>query len=308
MKILHLAPFRKTGNLTDPRKFGMVEGFIEAGHEWDYIKEPCTSPGYVDTVVNRAKDFDTVFVSKGTHIPFKSFQAITDRCDVTYWTADSISRIPDQLGTLALLCNRVIVTGTEGARWLRENGYNKRIAQIYLGCRQYVWKPGTLPRAHQDRACFLGTRRYTRDGGRGEKLDAIQESGIPILLSASTMHENAAAAYWNSAVCLNFVSGDITSDRVVRVLSSGGFCLTERNADIDFSFTGGELATFESENTEHMLEQLRFYLDRPDLREEIAARGYEWSRSMTHKNQMDKMCRFIAGEDVLPDGAAGEYL
>ena len=309
MRILNLAPFTLFGSLTKPSEFGMPEGFVEAGHEWFYMQDSGAVPGYADKVAALAENFDTVFVSKGAHIPLEVFRDITDRCDVTYWTADSISRLPQVIGARALLCTRSIVTGTEGARWLKENNYAGRVAQVYLGCRHYVWKPGPFPRKHQDRVCFLGTSSYKGDCGRKDKLDAIESAGIPLLLSNSIFHEKASEVYWNSAVCLNLVQEGIVSDRVVRILSSGGFCLTERNVDVDHSFTDGEeLATFEAGNIEHMLDQIYFYMSRPKLRSEIADRGFQWSRKMSHKNQMGKMCRFISGEDVEPDGAAGEYL
>ena len=132
---------------------------------------------------------------------------------------------------------------------------------------------------------------------------------LALFLMALSVIGKAAEVYWNSAICPNFTPGDITSNRVTRVLSSGGFCLAESNLDIEHSFTDGvELATFKSRNIPHMIDRIRYYMDKPALRHEIAMRGHEWTRDKSWTHQAEKMVKFIRGEDVPADGAAGEYL
>jgi spore maturation protein CgeB len=166
-----------------------------------------------------------------------------------------------------------------------------------------------MPRKHQDRLCFLGSSHYKGDGGRRAKFKAISSAGYPMYRSKRIYHEEAADYYWNSAICPNFSCGDITSNRVMRVLSSGGFCLTESNADIRHSFTDGqELAMFNEGDIQHMMKQIKYYMGQPKLRHEIAMRGHEWTRDKSWTQQAEKMVRFIRGEDVPADGAAGEYV
>ena len=212
------------------------------------------------------------------------------------------------MGSRGLLCDRILLTGTEGARWFRQEGYEGRIGQVYQGCRHHIWQPGTMPRQGQDRLCFLGHRSYKGDGGREAKFKAIKDAGFRMYFAKRVFHEEAAKAYWNSAICPNFTPGDITSNRVTRVLSSGGFCLAERNADIDHSFTDGEeLAVFDAGNAAHMIDRIRYYMNKPELRHEIAMRGHEWTKDKSWTHQAEKMVRFIRGEDVPTDGAASEY-
>jgi len=318
MKILVLAPFVEIGTI-----HGMTEGLEAGGHTWKGIS---IKPGhnlmlrsrqFADHVAKEAENFDTVFIGKGSGIPLQTFRDITKKCDVTYWTTDSVSGNgcgppgrPKELGARGLMCSRIICTGTEGARWYRENGYSGRIAQIYQGCRHHIWKPGKLPRENQDRLCFLGAH-YKGDGGRRSKFQTIKNAGFSMYYNQRVRHEKAAEVYWNSAICMNFCCGDITSNRVMRVLTSGGFMLTEHNKDIEATFeNGNQLAWFPSQKGTHpeMINNIRYYMDHPELRHEIAMRGHEWSKNWGWGQQMDKMVRFIAGKDIPADGAAGEYV
>ena len=320
MKILILAAFVPIGTV-----HGMTAGLDANGHVWKGIslRNPMLSglsgPEFVDRVAKEAENFDTVLIGKGCQISLSLFRRITQRCDVTYWTPDSVSGDgcgppgrPLDVGARGMLCSRIICTGTEGARWYRKNGYSGRIAQIYQGCRHNIWKPGELPREGQHQLCFLGLNGYDGDGGRGSKIRAIREAGFPLRYGRRTFHEAAAKVYWNSAICLNFCCGDITSNRLMRVVTSGGFMLTEHNKDIEATFENGNQLVWypfkrDSPHPE-MLEQIRYYMDRPELRHEIAMRGHEWSQNWGWDQQMDKMVRFIEGEDVPADGAAGKYI
>jgi hypothetical protein len=299
----------------------MTEGLDAGGHEWEGVSTRAkdrlvTSNAFADWVAVKALDFDTVLISKGVAIPISVFQRLTELCDTTYWTPDSVGgngcgppARPEEVGARGLLCTRIICTGTEGARWYRQQGYEGRLAQIYQGCRHRIWKRGKYPRKSQSRLVFLGSPHYNGDGGRKEKFQAIEQAGYSMYLGRRIFHEKAADAYWNSAICPNFVCGDITSNRVMRILSSGGFCLTERNADIDHSFTDEvELAKFDRNNIPHMLDRIRYFMDNPKMRDEIAMQGHEWTRNKGWDQQMDKMVRFIGGEDIPADGAAGEYV
>jgi len=101
----------------------------------------------------------------------------------------------------------------------------------------------------------------------------------------------------------------ITSNRLVRTLTSGGFSFTERNTDIAATFEdGNQLATYNFGDTHDLLEKARYWLDNPKERLEIARRGWEWSANWGWDQQMDKMMRFIDGDDVPADGAASAWV
>jgi len=302
---------------------GLAEGLEECGYECvrvdSKIRNRPKRPVFPEYVARKAEGCDTILVCKGYGpghiIGPRDYRQIIEKCpDTTYLMWDSVSGNgcgppdrPRRVAPYGMPCDRVILTGTEGARWFRHHGYKGRMAQIYQGCRPRIWKPGTYPRANQDRLCFFGFRKYDGDGGRGQKFNAIMQAGYKMYHSNSLYHGKAADAYWNSAICPNFVCGDITSNRLIRILSSGGFCLTEQNVDIDHSFADGvELTKFNKGDIPHMLEQLKYYMTRPELRDEIAMRGYEWAKDRSWAHQAEKIVRFIQGEDFC-DGAAEEY-
>ncbi len=301
----------------------MTEGLDFGGYEWEGISTKrgkslfnLNSRQFAEHVIKKASSFDTVLIGKGSTITMDVLRTITENCDTTYWTPDSVGGDgcgppgrPKEVGARGLLCSRIICTGTEGARWFRRNGYTGRLAQIYQGCRHRIWKPGNYPRQNQSRLAFLGTANYNGDGGRRLKFQAIKNAGMSLFHSRRIFHEEAAGIYWNSAICPNFVCGDITSNRLTRILASGGFCLTEGNADIDHSFTDGkEVAMFPFQNIPKMIEKIQYFMARPELRDEIAMRGHEWTKDKSWNHQMEKMVRFIGGEDVPADGAADKYV
>ncbi|GAG11620.1 unnamed protein product, partial [marine sediment metagenome] len=157
--------------------------------------------------------------------------------------------------------------------------------------------------------CFFGLDSYDGDGGRFEKIQALREAGYAVRTDQGCFHEKAAKAYWESAISLNPVCGDITSNRLIRILSSGGFCLTEQNADILHSFSEGvELATFRRGDIEHLLKQAEYYMRHPALRREIGLAGHEWAKTRSWAYQAEKMIQFVQGKNIPADGAAGEYV
>jgi hypothetical protein len=329
MKILVLAPFVKTGTI-----HGMVEGMVAGGHQWESIStDPkegqVKNSRFVDQVLSKydSGSFDTILVGKGSSIALSNFKSITSRADVTYWCPDSVSGNgcgppgrPEDVGVRGLACTRIICTGSEGCRWWRKNGFKGRIAQIYQGCRHSIWRPENLDadRVSQHQIAFLGSANYKGDGGRRAKLLALSKNGFSVRSAKRIFHEEAAKLYYDSAICLNMVCGTpgeghapvgITSNRLVRLLTSGGFALTERNTDVEASFEdGNQLAMFNFHDIPDLLERARYYMDNPKERLEIARRGWEWSANWSWDQQMEKMMRFIDGDDVSADGAASPWV
>lgn len=317
--------FLVVGNFKSPVHsiHGFAEGLEECGYEFKKISTAFEDrlPGtFHSHVVREAEGCDTVFIIKGHgpghRIGMNDYAPIVKQCDTTYVQWDSTSgngcgpsSRPKQIGMRALPCDRIICTGVESARWFRENGYTKRIAQIYQGYRPRIWRPGKAETKQNQNMCFFGLDSYDGDGGRQEKVKALRKSGYSLLTGRGCFHEAAAKVYWESAISLNFVCGDITSNRLVRILASGGFCLTEQNADILHSFSEGrELAMFRKGDIEHLLEQAEYYMERPALRREIGMAGHEWAKTRSWAHQVEKMVQFFQGKDIPADGAAEQYL
>ncbi len=331
MKILIMAPFSDKLSTIH----GVTEGLEQCGHQWAPLdtkqgRFKAKDPRFGGWVVEEAEKFgaDTVLIGKATQVPLGIYSAMVKRLpDTTYLTFDSVSGNgcgppgrPDEVGPRGLMCDRIILTGSEGARWFRRKGFRGRIAQIYQGCRHSIWRPDNLdrPRNAQDVVSFLGSSNYRGDGGRRAKIGALRNSGFRIHYHRRTFQEKASELYYDSGICLSLVCGalgegpgpvGITSNRLVRILTSGGFALTERNTDVEHTFEdGNQLAMTNFKDIPQLIEKARYYMDRPNERMEIARRGWEWSKDWGWDKQMDKMVRFIDGENVDADGAAGNWV
>lgn len=315
LRILLLAPLVPGGFV-----HGLVDGFRRQGYVCDTRpaadRSKVNTQQWVDEVVSASKEYDTVFISKGGTIDMPYFTELVSRvADTTYFDMDPTSgngcgpsKRPKQIGARGIQCTRIICTGTEACRWFRQNGFEGRIGQIYEGYRPWLWEPGAGNRAQPERLCFVGTPGYQGDGGRKEKIKAIQQAGYDLLLSNNVHYQECANVYWNSGICMNFVCGDITSLRLMHILASGGFALTEKNMDVEASFESGkQLDWFDFQDTEGMLDKIHFYLKNPTLRDTIAANGHNLSKEYTWELQARKMAKFIQGAHMC-DGGAGEFV
>jgi hypothetical protein len=300
---------------------GMISALEELGHEVKVVNTQNYAPrGHSEAAfqecVKHSENADTVILTKGTWLPKNRLQWLVGQRDVTMFTPDSVSvgppNRPDELGTRALMTHRVICTGTEGARWLRQNGYKKRIAQIYQGHRPEFWQRKEKVKVNTQ-LVFLGSL-YRNDGNRKAKLHEIKTAGFSLHYHRKTFLEKAASLYYSTPISINFNCGDITSNRVLRILASGGFCLTQANADIKHTFTNEKELVWWDEpfgekiNAKAMLDAIRCWVDNPKERQRIAETGHEWAKDKSWLNQMEKHVRFIKGEDIPADGAAGAFV
>ena len=107
-------------------------------------------------------------------------------------------------------------------------------------------------------------------------LDEMTAQGIP-LETFSGSQEKAAEVYANSQINLNVsLNGDLNM-RVFEVLSSGGFLLTDTlkpEAGLEALFeVGKHLDTYESKAD--LYQKIKYYLNHPDLTQQIAKAGSE---------------------------------
>jgi len=317
MKIAWLTKFKGI----ESTNVGMIAALEELGHQVMVTNsQKYATRGHHEEALRSfledCQKADACVVTKGNWIPKNRFQWLANQVDLTMFIPDSISVGPPgrdiEHGHRALMCNRVILTGTEGARWLRENGYRNRIAQIYQGYRPDVWRRKEKYTTNTQ-IVFLGSV-YKGDGNRRAKMNAITRAGFTMHYHRRTFMEKAAKLYYNTPISINFNCGDITSNRVMRIMASRGFCLSQSNADIKHSFSNGtELAWWDepegdSISEKAMLDSIRYWLDHENARNLVAETGYEWAKNKTWVDQMEKHIRFIQGEIVPADGAASPYV
>jgi spore maturation protein CgeB len=137
------------------------------------------------------------------------------------------------------------------------------------------------------RVLFLGTNY----GGRQEVIERLQASGIDVACfgfgwpNGPVDTADLPRLMRDSVICLNLSGGFQSSGghdrqlkaRAFEVPGSGGFLLTEPAPGIDrFYRIGEEIDVFDGQ--EDLERKIRFYLDNPQLRDEIAMRGFERTR------------------------------
>lgn len=283
----------------------MQHGLLAGGHVADLF---FADKRDARDLLKEARSYDTVIICKGNQIRNldRYLEVVRNLPDTTYFIPDVVDRgnRASSVGPRALACTRIVCTGTEAAKWFRSQRYRGRVAQVYQGFRSHIWKPGDSLPQNQNRIAFLGAF-YGDDGGRENRLAGLRNLGFDVFHRDDIFHEQAASTYWNSALCLNFSAWDCTSNRAVRVMASGGFLLTELNRDVAATFErGNQLDWFSS--PKEMEEKVIFYMKNPKIRMEIAKRGYTWTKDRSWTEQMEKIVRFVQGEDFC-DGAADPY-
>ncbi len=288
---------------------GLAEAFINIGHT--VLTSELTANR--EHHVRVAQNSDLMIVIKGSAMTHDHIRQLIRVCPGKnlFYTGDSITCGPgnrvEAIGMRALMFDHVALTGYEGCAWVREVDPEKPLAQIYQGVRHEVYQPRPPWDQHltTEGVCFLG-HYYHQDGGRREKI-AHLEKDFKVLRSNDIYMEQAAERYFLWAVSPNFICGELTSSRVLRVMASGGFMLTETNKDIRRSFSNGiELATFDG-SLKDLTSKVRYFMGDIKARRRIAERGRRKAKEYTWERQAQKMLDFVGGS-VVADGAASDFI
>lgn len=259
-----------------------------------------------------AETSDLLIMIKGNNLSERLLRRMVDLCPGTtlFYTGDSITCGPgtrtETIGKKALLFDHVALTGKEGCEWIQKVAPSMPLAQIYQGVRHGVYKPPDEHKSYHlktEGVCFLG-HFYPGDGGRATKIGRLKQE-FDVLRSHNIYMEDAADRYYRYAVSINFNCGELTSSRVLRVMASGGFMLTEANADVIRSFNDmHDLGVFKRGDVKDMIKQTRFYMRNKGLRRTIALNGMEKSKQYTWEIQAQKMLDFVFDGKRVVDGAA----
>lgn len=299
---------------------GMIAGLKQLGHTVDKIvfRKKDLWPGdrkITERFKRNIPEDAIVIMPKGAHLRPEAIQALKlARPDwrLVFWSADSIACGPrdgrqDGMLQRVLAFDDVIFTGYEACKFMRENGYEGRLAQVFQGFRPEVWHPtpASPVRNTAPKVSFLGSF-YQGDGGRRRILDSIRHIGFKLNIGTHVYLEHAAAMYRTSRINLNIACGEIISNRMIRILAAGGFCLTPVLKDLQEGYPEGTVATYEYQDLKDLHEKVRHYMKYPDEAAEIAARGLELARTRPWLVQMGKVMKFLDGESIC-DGAATEY-
>ena len=301
---------------------GMVDGLAALGHEVDVIsyQKKVLHPGdrkILSLLNDRIPDGAVCLLMKGGHLPsvtIKKLREMKGTCKLVFFSADSLNCGPRDgragaMSNRAMECEYSIFTGYEGCEFMHSQGYAGRLAQIFQGFRPEIWHPSADARVQvaSPQVSFLGSF-YGGDGGRRRILASIRHIGFKLTHGTGMYLRQAAKLYRTARINLNIACGEIISNRVIRILASGGFCLTPMLKDLEAGYEPGvQMGTYEHGNLTDLHEKIRYWMEHGEEAQAIAGRGLELARTRPWSVQMGKIMKFVDGE-IVCDGAATRYV
>ena len=152
---------------------------------------------------------------------------------------------------------------------------------------------------------FVGDIKVKVHDSRKYLLDLIKANGLNVevyggarpLFGVELMKAIQCAKICLDISDLTTLSGTV-SVRVFEILGAGGFLLGPSYKDIDLIFKD-PIKTYAAYTThEDCINKIKFYLDRPTLRQEIADFGYQFChKSCTYTQRITQMLK-----EIFPDG------
>lgn len=249
-----------------------------------------------DALVKQSKNVDAVVVCKGlggNTPPIEAGALKAIKCPTVYWLPDSTDVQGLPVIELALACKIACATSLLSCDTIARWGH-KHVSQIFEGYDHRVFRSWDGPKTHD--VTFVGSM----DAHRESMIEALRCAGQTVDRPVAYTKE-LSKVYSASKVVLNFVRGQIFSDRVIQAMASGTYLLSEHCHDLDAAFDPGkDLDVFW---TWHELPgRVAVALESPVVREEVAQSGMKAVKRFRWRNQMEKLVGVIEGQEV-HDGA-----
>ena len=217
------------------------------------------------------------------------------KCRTVYWCPDTVDIHGMTPVDYALACNAACATSLASCRAFRQYGH-REVSQIFEG---YDPKVFHVEQSDPQRRGVVFVGSLTPH--RAECLAVLEGSGIEVERPALFGHD-LSERYANSKVALNFVHGEIFSDRVFQVMASGGCLLTEECQDLLAAFRPSvDLETFKG--LYDLPETARLLLADSKRCARMARLGAEAVKRFTWVEQMRKLIRVLKGNGSIADGA-----
>lgn len=171
------------------------------------------------------------------------------------------------------------------------------------GISRPIWLPHAVePEAYPKQnyaskkfdVCFVG---HVNSGNRLDALDRLFRE-FPNFFYGQRRFEDAAEIYGKSKLVFNISMLDDLNMRTFEAMATGSCLLTNWIPTIEEFFEDGKhLVLYKSE--EEMVDKTRYYLAHDDVREKIAAAGYEEVMAKhTMKHRVDKILEMIQTKEV----------
>lgn len=269
MKILHVAVFTPTST-----NVWQADAFEVFGHKvirYDYRQRACVLDGGVGTT-NPQRDKELIElckIEKPDLILFskcdKMDAVVVKECrkigKTALWYMDPAGNINSELVLKIQNSDFVFSWRWDGVK--EGLKYCKNTYRIYEGYDSKINYKMDVPKIRD--VCFIGHMRGIRNTYR---------EAVKFEILTGVYGKDHTRAVSETKINLNFTEGDGASDRVLKVLATGGFLLTNPWEKMENDFeVGKDLQIFTNVNE---LEQLiKYYVKNDDERETIALHGME---------------------------------
>ncbi len=211
-----------------------------------------------------------------------------------YWLPDNIEVIGRGVIDIARACRLQCATSLVSCKMMADAGCQS-VSQIFEGFDQRVWMPLVERKVHD--VVFIGNED---DANRKTCLDAIRQTPLDLQTPKAWLGE-ACEWYNKGRIVLNFVRGEIFSDRVIHVMASGGFLMTQDCADLRAALDGCYVPFTGPEDLVRKCDPDNWLCDEVGRRD-VAIRGWNRVQDYAWHRQMRKLLRVLDGERVA-DGA-----
>ncbi len=218
-------------------------------------------------------------------------------CFVIHWRSHPhIEGMTDRRLRLMAKCDMRIVEGKYCADWMQGQIPKSKVHYIPRAVNEDIYFPLAKERTIQ--VSFIGGKMRSRE----MIFEEIERNGLHVhrfgkqypngKVTGEKFRETVARTMINLCPLKPGTGTDI-SDRELRVMASGGFCLHEFAGEIPARFEiGVDLDTFYS--PKDAVEKVWYYLDNPEEREQIAMRGMNLVRQKyTYTTFLNEVFRLI---------------
>lgn len=242
-------------------------------------------------------DPDIIFfqLQKGGVISVPTMKYLSEKSTTVLWGGDVRPVIPRWEVDLGLVADISLHVNMHYVDELCKLGVNSQYLNVGFDENQFN-HVGT--KSHTPDIIFLGTNYLTVSNfplslkrmqlvqmltsRYGDRFAAYGNGWRGVVNRESYLQQNEEAqAYRSCKIAINlshFDYGRYSSDRIMRIMGSGAFCLSHDFKDIEMDFKVGEhLDTFKS--LDQLTSKIDYWIDNPVEREKIASQGCEYVRN-----------------------------
>lgn len=229
---------------------------------------------------------------------------------VINWTGDVRHPIPNWYTELGKHIDATLFSNMNDVEVFNKMGINANFLQV--GCDENIFTPTGNTKQNYPPIIFLGSNysdlfplsQFRKDmvqtlkAKYGYNFEAYGNGWLKVIGTEHFLNsEQEAEAYRSCKIAINlshFDYGRYSSDRMMRIMCSGAFCLSHHFKDIDKDYKiGKHLDTWKTIN--ELCDKIDHYLENEKKREKIKLAGCEYMRNKYTWNHFNIKLKKIIG-------------